>query len=132
MTHIEKRLHISAPIEQVWAALTDPAFIGGWMDDDSVEVDLKIGGHYQFFGGETTGVFTQIATPNVLDYTWRQSAWETTWSDSLVRWELQSDGSGTQIRLVHNQFPNDEEQNSHDEGWDIYWLEPMRQWLESQ
>jgi hypothetical protein len=77
-------------------------------------------------------VFTQIATPNVLDYTWRQSAWETTWSDSLVRWELQSDGSGTQIRLVHNQFPNDEEQNSHDEGWDIYWLEPMRQWLESQ
>ena len=132
MTGIEKDVHIAAPIEKVWAALTDPKAIGAWMgDEDSIKVDLKVGGRYRFFGGETTGKLTRIDKPHTLEYTWRQKAWRKDWPDSIVRWELTSKGKGTQVHLVHAQFPNPEERDGHDEGWDSYWLEPMRDWLES-
>jgi len=34
MSDIVKNVKIAAPIEKVWAALTDPAAIGGWMGDE--------------------------------------------------------------------------------------------------
>ena len=133
MSDIKKNLIIAVPIERVWAALTTPASIRGWMgDDESVLVDLKVGGQYRFFGGETTGTFTRIEAPNFLEYTWRQMEWQPDWTDSQVRWELQPSGNGTQIQLSHEKFPNKQERDSHDEGWDLYFLEPMQDWLESE
>ena len=130
MPDIKKNIYIAALIEQIWVALTDPAAIGSWMGDETVEVDLRVGGRYRLFGGSTTGAFTRIEPPNILEYTWRQQEWPTVWADSLVRWELHSTPARTQVRLTHNQFPNTEERDSHDEGWDIYFLEPMKEWLE--
>jgi uncharacterized protein YndB with AHSA1/START domain len=133
MSDIVKKLLIAAPIERVWAALTVPTAIRGWMgDDESIQVDLKVGGQYHFFSGETMGKFTYIDSPNILEYTWRQMEWQPDWADSLVRWELQPSGTGTQVHLVHNQFPNQQERDSHDEGWNVYFLEPMQEWLESE
>lgn len=133
MTDIGKTILIAAPIEKVWDALTDPKSIGAWMgDEDSITVDLKVGGLYALFGGETTGAFTRIEKPHRLEYTWRQSSWHSAWTDSIVRWELTPDGDGTRVHLIHAQFPNAEEREGHDEGWDVYWLEPMREWLESE
>lgn len=131
MQPIRKSVRIAAPIEKVWAALTDPESIRGWMGLDSVvRVDLQVGGRYQLFGGETTGVFTQIQKPGVLEYTWRQGEWPAEWADSVVRWELASDGPGTRVTLAHDGFPNEAERDGHAEGWDLYWLGPMQDWLE--
>lgn len=132
MKTIVKNQVIQAPLDRVWAALTDPRTIGEWMLDSLVEADLQIGGKYAFFGGETTGTFTAIAAPNTLEYTWRQSSWSSDWADSIVRWELTPAGNHTQVHLTHDHFPNQDERDSHDEGWDTYWLEPMRAWLEGE
>jgi uncharacterized protein YndB with AHSA1/START domain len=131
MADVEKALIIAAPIERVWAALTDAAAIGEWMLDEEVEVDLQVGGAYAFFDKETRGHFTHIQAITLLEYTWRQGSWPKEWGDSLVHWELKTQGENTQVMLRHNRFPNDEERDSHDEGWDMYWIEPMQEWLES-
>ncbi len=131
MPDIEKNVHIEAPIGRVWAALTDADVMSNWMEDDTVQIDLRVGGRYAIFSGETTGTFTEIEKPEILEYTWRQKEWPKTWADSLVRWELGREGQTTRIRLVHSKLPSEEEHNSLDEGWMIYWLEPMMEWLES-
>lgn len=131
MQDIEKQVHIAAPIDRVWAALTDAEAIGGWMDDDTVQVDLKVGGQYALFKRETTGAFMRVEQPNVLEYTWRQSSWQADWADSIVRWELREAPGGTHVKLVHSGFPNVEERDGHDEGWGLYFLGPMRDWLEA-
>ena len=42
MLEVEKHVQIAAPIEKVWAALTDPGSIRGWMGEDStIAVDLR-------------------------------------------------------------------------------------------
>ncbi|MBI3241889.1 MAG: SRPBCC domain-containing protein [Chloroflexi bacterium] len=129
--NIARKIEIAVPIEQVWAALTDPAVIGGWMGSKGLKVTLRRGGRYALFGGETTGKFTEIKKPARLEYTWRQSSWKKEWADSVVRWELKAKNGGTVIKLTHSQFPNKEERDGHDEGWDVYFLKPMKEWLES-
>jgi len=128
---IEKNVVIDAGIVDVWNALTEPAAIGSWMGDGSVKADLKKGGAYEIFSGDTTGYFTDIEKPNVLEYSWRMSEWDDKWADSLVRWELHPYGKKTKVRLTHVNLPTKEERDSHDQGWDVYFLEPMKSWLES-
>src|SRR5689334_7969432 len=128
---IIKDVTLAAPIERVWSALTNPASMQGWLGpDNKLSVDLKVGGKYVIFDGETTGAFTQIDKPNLLEYTWRQSTWDANWPDSIVRWELTPNSTGTNVRLSHTRFPNTDERDNHDEGWDIYFLEPLEDYLD--
>lgn len=127
---IVKILTIEADPATVWRALTDPAILAVWMVDDSAAVDLRIGGRFSLFAGATTGQFTEIDPPKTLAYTWRQSTWPSAWPDSHVRWELRPAGSATALTLTHTDFPTQAERDSHDEGWDIYWLEAMVDYLE--
>src|SRR6476469_792272 len=99
---IVKDVTLPAPIERVWAALTDPSTMQGWIGPDKKrKVDLRVGGKYVIFDGETTGTFILIDRPYLLEYSWRQGTWAADWPDSLVRWELSSDGGETHIHLTH-------------------------------
>ena len=133
MRPIHKEVLINASIDDVWAALTEPDSIHGWMGaDSSVQVDLKVGGSYRLFGGETRGTFTKIKKPNTLEYTWRQGEWKKEWKDSVVRWELKKQRAKTKVNLTHSKFPNQQERDGHDEGWDVYFLDPLKEWLENR
>jgi uncharacterized protein YndB with AHSA1/START domain len=132
MADIEKHIHIQAPVEAVWAALTEPAAIMAWMGEDSeVAVDLRVGGRYQFYFGATTGEFLEVDAPRRLAYTWRQTEWQSDWPDSVVGWTLTPRDGGTGIHLTHDAFPNTSERDGHDQGWDLFWLNPMKDWLEA-
>jgi len=130
MSEVVKKVTINVPLEKVWEALTDPRAIAAWMDDDSAQIDLKAGGKYAVFGGDTTGKFTLITAPRHLEYTWRMSEWRKSWKNSVVTWSLRKQGAGTHVTLVHSQFPNEDERASHETGWDDFWLTPMKTWLE--
>jgi uncharacterized protein YndB with AHSA1/START domain len=131
MSTVTKSVIIQAPIDQVWAALSAADTISSWMGG-LVKSDLRPGGKYAYFGGETTGRYTIVDPPHRLEYTWRQTEWPAEWSDSTVKWELKADEKGTHVDLVHEHFPNESERSGHDEGWDTYWLGPMKEWLEGK
>jgi glutathione S-transferase len=128
---VVKDLEIKAPIERVWEALTDAESIEAWMRSGDVAVDPRPGGSYRFFGGETVGIFTRVMRPHALEYSWRQAGWAAEWPDSVVAWDLRpAKGGATHVHLRHTAFPNETEAQSHDAGWDEYFLTPMRSWLE--
>src|SRR5258706_175608 len=79
---------------------------------------------------ELSGCMTEVDKPTTLEYTWRQHSWSPDWKDSRVRWQLSPSGDGTHVQLHHWDFPNAEERDSHDEGWDLYFLGPMAEYLE--
>jgi uncharacterized protein YndB with AHSA1/START domain len=131
MPPIKKRISLAVPISKVWAALTAPKAISAWMGGP-VKSNPRVGGKFALFGGETTGRYTAVEKPNTLEYTWRQANWPATWPDSRVRWKLKATKAGTLLTLTHDKFPNQDERDSHDSGWDEYWLGPMQAWLEGQ
>ena len=132
MRPVTKHVLIQAPIDRVWSALTVSSDIAAWMQDDKVKIDLEPGGEYEFFDGSTTGRVTRVEAPRSLEYTWRQAEWPKTWADSRVRWDLEAAGTATVVRLTHEGLPNQSERDSHDTGWDDYWLGPMLEWLEAK
>jgi len=132
MSCIKKQVIVHAPIAQVWSALVEREALAAWMLDETAAVDLRVGGAYAFFAGETTGRFTRIDAPTILEYTWRQEDWPEAWADSKVCWELEAHGASTRILLYHRDFPNEDERENHDDGWILYWLNPMCDWLEGR
>ncbi len=129
MSFIAKTLLIRAPIERVWAALTSPSLISAWMGGE-VQSDLHPGGRYAFFNGQTTGHYTLIEAPYRLEYIWRLSTWPAGWPDSSVRWRLRRLPDGTDLQLVHDNFPDPHERQRQDVDWELHWLGPMKAWLE--
>ena len=133
MQPIIKDVTIHATPQAVWAALTEPQAIRAWMgEDSSVEFDLRPGGSYRLFGGETTGTIQSFELHTRLTYTWRQAEWPAEWEDSLVAWTLTPAEGGTHLHLVHDRFPNEQERQGHAEGWDRYFLGPLQEILEQR
>jgi uncharacterized protein YndB with AHSA1/START domain len=132
MLPITRTLTIAAPIERVWAALTEQRAMFAWLGERiAVQVDARVGGSLALFGGEITGRYSQVEPPKRLVHTWRTTQWPAEAPDAIITWELAPDGQGTQLTMTQQPFPSEEERQSHEERWDALFLKPMKTWLEA-
>jgi uncharacterized protein YndB with AHSA1/START domain len=90
-----------APVATVWRALTDPAELAGWLAEGTIE--LRVGGEVvlHFDDGEARGTVTELDPGAVLAYSWREGDDHA----SHVRFQLDPDGDGTRLTLVHTRLP---------------------------
>ena len=127
---------INAPRDRVFQAWTDPAHLHRWWGAREgftapiAEVDLRTGGAYRlgmqapdqdhpFIVG---GVYREISPPEKLVFTW---IWEkaphdtSDWipPETLVTVEFIDKGDATEVVLTHEQFPDDNMRNEHQQGW---------------
>lgn len=122
----------AAPPERVWQACTRPELLRQWFSpklfhDCVVEADVRVGGRFFFrMTGEpgtfaAEGVYREVDEPRRLVHSW-------TWVESppdqppdgatsLVTFELEVDGEGTRLTLTHEGLPDQEQADSHEEGW---------------
>jgi uncharacterized protein YndB with AHSA1/START domain len=120
--------HLNAPPEKVFAAWTDPAKIIHWFGPEGTlpesvkaEIDLRVGGRYSVafrFNDENHkvgGVYREIVPNEKLVFSW---AWHTTPErESLVTVLTMSDGDGTMLTLMHEQFFDEAAAEGHKRGW---------------
>jgi uncharacterized protein YndB with AHSA1/START domain len=94
----ERSLH--HPIEKVWAALTEPGELIGWLAE--AEVELVEGGRVNLRWLNTDeegnsaiaeGTITRLEPPRLLEYD--------TDIHGLLRWELSEDGEGCRLVLTN-------------------------------
>ncbi|MFQ5651480.1 MAG: SRPBCC domain-containing protein, partial [bacterium] len=119
----------SAPCDRVYKAWTEPELLSKWFhvgDDWSTpvcEVDLRVGGRYRF-GMQSPdsdalyavhGVFRQVEHNKKLVFTWQWQGEET--SETLVTVLFHDRGTATEVELIHQRFPNAEERDKHQQGW---------------
>lgn len=95
---------VHAPIEKVWAALTDPALMRQWyfdIDRDS----LQDGDTFKFYepGGENKFLheclILEMVEPTKFRHTWAYP--EHSQGSSTVNWDLESHGEDTEVILTH-------------------------------
>lgn len=113
---------------KVWRALTEPEMLKQWMKPDdatkvsTAEIDLRVGGRYRIVmrpaDGEehdVRGTYREIVPNRKLVYTW---AWKSTPDrESLVTVELHAAGGGTELKLTHEQFADEQARDKHQHGW---------------
>jgi len=114
---------LPAPIEEVFAAWTDPESMSMWLSPigrADVEVDPRTHGRFRvvMVGGdisiEHTGEYLVFDPPRLLSFTWCSPY--TGPEPSVVTVTLTPIGETTRLLLVHRRLPA-EQVSPHTEGW---------------
>jgi uncharacterized protein YndB with AHSA1/START domain len=127
---LEIKRVIKAPRAHVYAAWTDPAQLKQWFGPEEVQTreliaEVRVGGKFRWDltnseGEEMTihGEYRELKPNRKIVFTWRwkdDEAWED--HDSIVTVELDDIDDGTELRLTHEQLPNEESRDGHNRGW---------------
>lgn len=135
-TTLQLRRTYQVPPEQVFEAWTKPEALKQWFGptDDfktpDAEVDLRVGGKFRIQmiapNGEAhvvAGTYKEIVHSQKLVFTW---AWEAggcadsesgSGHETLVTVEFRNRDGETELVLTHEQFPDAETRDKHNEGW---------------
>ena len=127
---LEIKCLIKAPRERVYAAWTDPVQLRQWFGPENVQtrnliVDARVGGEFRWdlvnSEGENMtmrGEYRELRPGKKIVFTWQ---WEDDedWQNhiSIVTVELYDREGDTELRLTHEQLPNEESRDGHTRGW---------------
>ncbi|MGW3007633.1 SRPBCC family protein [Streptomyces sp. NPDC001219] len=130
---IEREISIAAPVERVWAVLTEPEHVGSWFGQgEPTPVDLRPGGIMRLDHGEYGQFPTTVVTvdpPHRFSYRWASAfpgEVATEGNSTLVEFTLTPEGDGTRLRVVETGFaaltiPEERRKTagyeSHSAGW---------------
>ena len=121
---------IKAPRDRVYAAWTEPAQLKQWFGPENVQTcdliaDARVGGTFRWDlinseGEKMTilGEYRELQPGKKIVFTWQ---WEDDedWKNnvSVVTVELDDADGGTEVRLIHEQLPNEQSRDGHTQGW---------------
>jgi uncharacterized protein YndB with AHSA1/START domain len=110
---IEREIVIDAPLEVVWAVVTEPEHIGSWFSD-SAELELRPDGKGTLVWNEH-GAFPllveRVEPPYSVAYRWARPAGAEprAGNSTLVEFTLSEEGERTRLRVVESGFAELEE-----------------------
>ncbi len=128
-TALQLKRTFVAPRERVFRAWTDARQFAQWFAPSTdyktiiTELDLRVGGKYRLEmhhkdGNvhQLYGTYRQVKPPEKLVFTWHWQKDENE-PDSLVTLEFRDLGASTEVCITHEQFPNAEVREKHNQGW---------------
>ena len=118
---------IAAEPERVFAAWSDPESLAHWMcpgemNGATAEVDFRVGGHYRLvMHGEQdyvhTGRYLEIEPSKKIVFEWNSEWIPPEESRTLVSVRFEASGGGTRVILDHEQLPDTDTYDGHEQGW---------------
>jgi activator of HSP90 ATPase len=88
------------------------------------EVSDQPGASFSLFGGMIEGRNVECRPGSRLVQAWRPKTWDQG-SYSIVRFELSANEGGTELRLTHSAYP-DEQKEHLSGGWEQNYLTPLK------
>ena len=109
---IERETFIKAPIERVWALITEAQHLGRWFGDAGAEIDLRPGGAMVVRWAEhgaSRGRVVAVEPHTRFSYRWapfKDPGGEepVDGNSTLVEFTLVPEGDGTRLRVVESGF----------------------------
>lgn len=123
---IKQTYTINAPIEKVWEALVTPEIIDKW-GAGPAKMDDKPGSDFTFWGGDIWGKNLKVVKGKELIQDWYGGDWD---KPSKLTISLLEKGDSTQVNLIHDGVPKDEEADFAD-GWKTYYFDEIQKLLET-
>lgn len=115
----------------VFDALINPVKISEWGGGESI-MELKEGGRFMLFDNWVTGEVISFTKNKMLRHTWKPNTWSKKAAPSVVTYTFTAHPSGCEVRLKHENFPDQKEMVSHQDGWIDNVFEPLNDWVIEQ
>jgi uncharacterized protein YndB with AHSA1/START domain len=128
---IEQEIVIDAPLDVVWAVVTEPEHVGTWFSD-SAEIDLRPGGEASLTWekhGTARAWVEKVEPPHSFSFRWARPVGQEPrkGNSTLVEFTLSAEGESTRLRVVESGFRelegSEDEQAKYAEentqGWDF-------------
>ena len=111
---VRRTVTIAAPIEKVWAAVTEPEHISRWFGQSTVLDELAVGARGSFSWddyGTIPVLIEELDPPHVVAYRWSNASGNTIEADevdpdhsTVFRFTLEAVNGGTQLTVVESGF----------------------------
>jgi uncharacterized protein YndB with AHSA1/START domain len=121
---IEREILVEAPLDVVWAVVTQSEHVGGWFSD-SAEIDLRPGGEATLTWekhGTARAWVEKVEPPHSFSFRWARpmGAEPSEGNSTLVEFNLSAEGEHTRLRVVESGFRaldgSEEEKATYAEG----------------
>jgi uncharacterized protein YndB with AHSA1/START domain len=140
-------IHIAAPPQRVFQALTDAQQLLRWFTDPGCpaklwEMDARPGGRYRYVTEKGTvvvngvsefechGEILELDPPRLLVYTWIANWHDDKSRATVVRWELTPEAAGTRVKVTHSGLAQESAaRKDYSGGW-VGVLEMLKQFAE--
>jgi activator of HSP90 ATPase len=117
---------------------TSRALFETYLDPDShkavtgadVVIGAERGADFQAFDGMLRGTILAVIRPTLIVQSWRSVAFNAEDPDSTLVLTFTPEGNEGRIDIVHLDIP-DHDYDGVNEGWDKYYWQPWRRYLES-
>ena len=129
MKTIKQAYFIKSSLSKVWGALTDPKQIDKWGGGPS-KMNDKLDTKFSLWGGSIWGTNTKVIPEKELVQDWYSDSNNRKWeSPSIVTFQLKENKDGVNLFLLHDNVPDADEKDIN-AGWKIYYLGPLKEYLE--
>ena len=124
---IRQQVIIKASPRQVYDTLLDAKQFSAFTGGAPAEIDSNAGGAFSCFGGMITGRNVELVPNQRIVQAWRAGNWpEGVYS--IVKFELDAQGSETRLTLDHSAFPEGNAEHLEG-GWHKMYWEPLKKYL---
>jgi activator of HSP90 ATPase len=124
---IRQTVIIKASPKRVYDTLLDAQRFSAFTSGAPAEIDAQAGGAFSCFGGMITGRNLELLPGRRIVQAWRAG----NWPDgvySIVRFELEPQGSDTKLTLEHAAFPEGTAEHLEG-GWHKMYWEPLQKYF---
>jgi activator of HSP90 ATPase len=125
---IHHEVVFKASPKRIYKALTDAKQFSEMTGGAPTEISSDAGGKFSCFGGMIEGRNLELIPDQRLVQAWRVKNWGSG-VYSVIKFELQNEGSGTRLVFDHKGFPEDQWEHL-DSGWNTNYWEPLRKFLD--
>jgi uncharacterized protein YndB with AHSA1/START domain len=122
---------VYASPKEVFEALTDSGLIAAWGGGISV-VENQVGGHFEWFDGDVEGEVTAFVPEQELGFSWKPVEWSKSIKPSQVNIKLKIHSAGTDVVLIHTDFPSQDIADRSGNGWIDFVLDPLNDYFVTQ
>jgi len=125
MKSLDKNYEIKAELEEVWQALVDPKIIEEW-GAGPAEMSDEVGFRFKLWDGDIWGKNIKVEKNKKLVQEWFSGKWD---QPSVVEFVLNYEDGVATLNLKHSSIPDGEFEDISN-GWDDYYIGPMKELLE--
>jgi activator of HSP90 ATPase len=121
---VRQEVNIEASPTRVYDTLLDGTRFSEFTGGAPAKIDAQVGGAFSCFGGMITGRNVELIPGQRIVQAWRAGNWPEG-AYSIVKFELETRGSGTRLTLEHTAFPDGSAEHL-ESGWHKMYWQPLK------